>query len=88
MSGSTSFFSRAAHLRGVAACAALALPAVAFAQSAPAEQQDKVYNSSLYAFKVVTIADGLVNPWSIAWLPNGDMLVTERPGRLRIVRNG
>jgi hypothetical protein len=47
MSGSTSFFSRAAHLRGVAACAALALPAVAFAQSAPAEQQDKVYNSSL-----------------------------------------
>ena len=88
MSGSTSFFSRAAHLRGVAACAALALPAVAFAQSAPAQQQDKVYNSSLYAFKVVTIADGLVNPWSIAWLPNGDMLVTERPGRLRIVRNG
>ena len=27
-------------------------------------------------------------PWSIAWLPDGDMLVTERPGRLRIVRDG
>jgi glucose/arabinose dehydrogenase len=29
-----------------------------------------------------------VNPWSIAFLPGGDMLVTERPGRLRIIRNG
>jgi aldose sugar dehydrogenase len=39
-------------------------------------------------FKVVTVAEGLRNPWSMAWLPNGDMLVTERPGRLRIVRSG
>jgi glucose/arabinose dehydrogenase len=31
---------------------------------------------------------GLANPWSLVFLPNGDMLVTERPGRLRIVRNG
>jgi glucose/arabinose dehydrogenase len=31
---------------------------------------------------------GLVRPWSIAFLPNGDLLVTELPGRLRIVRNG
>ena len=36
----------------------------------------------------MTVADGLVNPWSVAWLPNGDMLVTEREGRLRIVRDG
>ena len=39
-------------------------------------------------FKVVTVAEGLRNPWSMAWLPNGDMLVTERPGTLRIIRNG
>jgi glucose/arabinose dehydrogenase len=44
-------------------------------------------------FKVVTVAEGLKNPWSMAWLPNGDMLVTERgtgdyPGSLRIIRNG
>ncbi len=39
-------------------------------------------------FRVVTVAEGLQNPWSIAFLPNGDMLVTERPGRLRIVRDG
>ena len=38
--------------------------------------------------RVVPIVKGLVNPWSLAFLPNGDMLVTEKPGRLRIVRNG
>ena len=32
-------------------------------------------------FKVVTVAEGLRNPWSMAWLPNGDMLVTERVRR-------
>ena len=41
-----------------------------------------------HAYRVVTVAEGLVNPWSMAWLPTGDMLVTERPGRLRIIRNG
>jgi glucose/arabinose dehydrogenase len=39
-------------------------------------------------FKVVTVVEGLKNPWSMAWLPNGDMLVTERGGTLRIVRDG
>jgi glucose/arabinose dehydrogenase len=37
---------------------------------------------------VVTFAEGLVQPWSIAFLPGGDALLTERPGRLRIVRQG
>lgn len=37
------------------------------------------------ALKPVTVASGLVNPWSLAFLPDGRMLVTERPGRLRIV---
>ena len=35
-----------------------------------------------------TVVDALVQPWSIAFLPGGDMLITERPGRLRIVRKG
>jgi glucose/arabinose dehydrogenase len=39
-------------------------------------------------FRVVPVVRGLANPWSITFLPNGDMLVTERPGRLRIVRKG
>jgi aldose sugar dehydrogenase len=39
-------------------------------------------------FRVVEVANGLANPWSLAFLPGGDMLVTERPGRLRLIRNG
>jgi aldose sugar dehydrogenase len=38
--------------------------------------------------RVSIVAGGLVNPWSLAFLPGGEMLVTERPGRLRIIRNG
>jgi glucose/arabinose dehydrogenase len=37
---------------------------------------------------VETFARGLVNPWSLAFLPDGRLLVTERPGRLRIVAKG
>jgi glucose/arabinose dehydrogenase len=37
------------------------------------------------AYTVVTVADGLQNPWGLAFLPGGKLLVTERPGRLRIV---
>lgn len=40
------------------------------------------------SFEVVTIAGGLSHPWAMEFLPGGDMLVTERPGRLRIIRNG
>ena len=38
--------------------------------------------------RVVPVARGLVNPWSIAFLPDSTMLVTEKDGRLRIIRNG
>jgi glucose/arabinose dehydrogenase len=37
------------------------------------------------AFDVVTVTEGLVNPWGLTFLPDGRMLVTEKPGRLRIV---
>lgn len=39
-------------------------------------------------FRVETVATGLQVPWGFAWLPNGDMLVTERPGRVRIIEKG
>ena len=37
------------------------------------------------AFDVVTVTEGLAYPWGLAFLPDGKMLVTERPGRLRVV---
>jgi len=54
----------------------------------PVSGQDEVHRSDVHDFRVVTVVDGLERPWSIAFLPNGDMLVTERPGQLRIVRDG
>ena len=41
--------------------------------------------TSNVAFEVVVLARDLENPWAIEPLPNGDLLVTERPGRMRIV---
>ena len=40
------------------------------------------------ALRVETLAEGLVNPWGLAFLPGGDILVTEREGRLRVIRDG
>jgi glucose/arabinose dehydrogenase len=57
------------------------------AAAGPAAAQD-VMRSALHDYRVVTVAEGLVQPWSIAFLPGGDILITERPGRLRIMRNG
>jgi glucose/arabinose dehydrogenase len=39
-------------------------------------------------YRLETVAEGLERPWSVATLPGGDVLITEKPGRLRIVRNG
>jgi glucose/arabinose dehydrogenase len=54
----------------------------------PAAAQDTVHRSAYHDYRLVTVAEGLERPWSIAFLPGGDMLVTEKPGRLRIVRDG
>ena len=47
-----------------------------------------VLKSALHDYRVATFVEALVQPWSIAFLPGGDTLITERPGRLRIVRQG
>jgi glucose/arabinose dehydrogenase len=49
---------------------------------------DTVVKSEEHAFRVETVAEGLETPWSIAFLPDGRMLVTEKAGRLRIVDKG
>jgi glucose/arabinose dehydrogenase len=51
-------------------------------------QPDGSIGSALHSFRVVTVAKDLDIPWSMAWLPDGTMLVTERAGNLRIVRDG
>lgn len=43
------------------------------------------FRSEKHVFRIVTLVEGLAHPWSLAFLPDGRMLVTERPGRLRMV---
>jgi glucose/arabinose dehydrogenase len=65
---------------------AAALFLAALAVPAPATfAQQRNFSSEKHSFRLVTLVEGLENPWSIAFLPDGRMLVTERPGRLRIV---
>lgn len=53
------------------------------AAALPAHAQ--TFNSEAGPLTVETVARGLEHPWSLAFLPDGRMLVTERPGRMRIV---
>jgi len=53
-------------------------------QPAAAGQTDAPEQKLNVAFDVVTVVEGLQNPWSVAFLPGGKMLITERPGRLRV----
>lgn len=58
--------------------------AAALANSAaPSKSADLSREGSGSRFIVKTLVEGLENPWSLAWLPSGDMLVTERDGALR-----
>jgi glucose/arabinose dehydrogenase len=79
-------------LKVFGASAALFASAIALAQdprgSTPLPQFPQVYETADLTIRVVQLAGGLANPWSMAWLPNGDLLVTERAGRLRVVRDG
>src|SRR5690349_9466325 len=56
--------------------------------SPPLPDSPMVYETALVRPIRVAATKGLNQPWSMAFLPDGAILVTERPGRLRIVRNG
>ncbi|MDV7338268.1 PQQ-dependent sugar dehydrogenase [Terasakiella sp. A23] len=52
-------------------------------------QAGQTYHSDKHDFKVVEVASGLDHPWGFAFLPNGDILITERDGpRLRLIKQG
>jgi len=68
--------------RPLAALLALALALPAASSHAAASQTFPSENGPV---RVTTIVEGLEHPWGLAFLPDGRMLVTERPGRLRIV---
>ena len=76
---------------GLAAAALLAAQAAQGQDSRaspPLPSFPQVYETADLKIRVVKVADGLATPWSLAWLPNGDLLITERVGRLRVLRNG
>jgi glucose/arabinose dehydrogenase len=67
---------------------AFALAAILGAQAAPQPPPDpngQVVTSEKQTFKMEVLARDLETPWAIAFLPDGRILITERPGRLRIV---
>ncbi len=84
-----------AHSHVVIAFCGAAFAAAALAQS-PAEPLRQVptratpltVDASGVPIRVVLVTDGLTGPWDLAFLPNGDMLVTESKGTLRIVEKG
>ncbi len=75
----------AALAAAIAAGGALATASTAAANEPHQVAGDPALN---LAYRLLPVAEGLEHPWSIAWLPDGTALVTERPGRLRAIRNG
>jgi len=76
---------------GVVLAVAMVLPPSAQGQnraSPPLTDLPEIVFSADYSILVTELASGLQNPWSLQFLPEGDILITERPGRLRILRDG
>jgi aldose sugar dehydrogenase len=83
---SPTLFPAIARASALVIALAAASAAALLAQGSAVMQE--VHESGGHRFRLVTVADGFQNPWAIAFLPNGDLLVTERAGRLRVIRGG
>lgn len=64
------------------------LAAVQLGMQSRKDIQSEPISSELLNFTIDTIVTGVSSPWGMAWLPNGDMLFTEKTGSIRIVKNG
>src|SRR5215831_7568833 len=78
-------------------CVLLVFGMAVFAQQRPAPTIPRApLGPGLFTFdtaeqhkiRVVVLTKGLSHPWGLAFLPDGNMLVTEREGRLRLIRDG
>ena len=78
-----------ALLHGFLSCrvvvAWLSLALLSFGELRLAQADTYAVQSAKHVFQVNKVLDGLENPWSMAFLPDGRMLITERAGRLRLV---
>ena len=72
----------ARFIRALALIALVAAAGNAYAADAPIVRTDE------HSVRVHTLVQGLEHPWGMAFLPDGRILITEREGRLRIVRDG
>lgn len=61
------------------------LPTLLFAFASSALAQDKTFKTDEVEIRAETMASGLENPWGMAFLPDGAVIVTELPGRIRIL---
>ena len=72
-------------MRPFVALLALSVAACADPAASPRQLPEGALGSQHHAYRVVPVVEGLEHPWGMAFLPDGGMLVTERPGRLRRV---
>lgn len=89
-----------AHLTRRAIFAIISITTIALAQQRPAAPPIGLPHVALtdgpfifdsaeqHKIRVVVVTKGLSHPWSLVFLPGGNMLITERAGRLRMVRDG
>jgi glucose/arabinose dehydrogenase len=74
---------------GLALTCVVGLRAMALPQNPPTPQAGpRIFDTMEYRIRVVTVADGLSLPYSLAFMPDGTALVTQLDGTIRVIRNG